>query len=119
MVREELAKRLKYFRELNEMTIYEVGNMVGKSGKTISAWETGRGQPDADMLITLCRLYKIKSIAELYGEDAPTLNVEEKSLLNLFRSLDADGRKKLMDRADELQMLGYVKQETQRRPRSS
>lgn len=118
MVRDELAKQLKYYRELNKMTIYEVGSAVGKSGKTISAWETGRGQPDADMLITLCRLYKIKSIAELYGEDAPSLTSEEKKILNLFRTLNKTGRSKLFERASELHKLGYDVLENQSRHRS-
>lgn len=68
MIRDELANRLKFFRERAGMTIYEVGSRIGKSGKTVSAWEKGRGQPDADMLITLCDLYDISSIAELLGQ---------------------------------------------------
>ncbi|MCR1842794.1 helix-turn-helix transcriptional regulator [Murimonas intestini] len=114
MVREELAKRLKYYRELNNMTVYEVGNAVGKSGKTISAWETGRGQPDADMLIVLCRLYHIHSVADLYGEEAPLLSVDEKHLVDTFRSLNNDGRNKLLERASELLELGYVKGESEK-----
>lgn len=74
MVRDTLAKKLKYYRELNKMTVYEVGTAVGKSGKTISAWEVGRGQPDADMLITLCKLYHINSIADLFGDSQNLTN---------------------------------------------
>lgn len=114
MVRDELAKRLKYYRELNNMTVYEVGEAVGKSGKTISAWEVGRGQPDADMLITLCRLYHIKSIADLYGEISFSLTEQENQLLTVFRSLNSDGQNKLMERAFELRSLGYVKGEAEK-----
>ena len=56
------------------MTIYEVGKKVGKSGKTVSAWENGRGQPDADMLLILCELYSINNIAELLGQDISPSN---------------------------------------------
>ena len=68
MIRFVLADRLRSFRERAGMTIYEVGDKIGRSGKTVSAWECGRGQPDADMLIALCRLYGVTNIAELYGE---------------------------------------------------
>ncbi len=77
MVRDTLAKKLKYYRELNKMTVYEVGTAVGKSGKTISAWEVGRGQPDADMLITLCKLYHINSIADLFGDSQNLTNTSD------------------------------------------
>ena len=114
MIRDELAMRLKYFRELNNMTVYQVGEAVGKSGKTISAWETGRGQPDADMLINLCRLYHIRSIADLYGEEAPTLSNDECKLLELYRTLNDDGKSKLLERGTELRDLGYIKGEVEK-----
>lgn len=41
------------------MTAAEVGKAVGKSSKTIYSWESGQGQPDADMLIKLSRLYDL------------------------------------------------------------
>jgi len=68
-MRMELAARLKFFREKAGLTIYEAGEKIGKSGKTVSAWECGRGQPDADMLLKLCDVYGINSISELYGEE--------------------------------------------------
>ena len=87
MIRFVLADRLRRFREDAGLTIYEVGNRIGKSGKTVSAWECGRGQPDADMLITLCQLYGIESIAELYGEDpaTPSLTPDERLLVADYR----------------------------------
>lgn len=34
---------LKHYRELAGLTVYQVGELIGKSGKTVSAWENGRG----------------------------------------------------------------------------
>ena len=103
MIREQLAMRLKYFREKSGMTIYEVGEKIGKSGKTVSAWENGRGQPDADMLLTLCDLYKIDSIGDLYGETACSpasacndLSEDEKQLLDGYRSLSNQGKEYML-----------------------
>lgn len=59
-VREVMAKRLKNLREAAGLTAQEVGDKVGKSAKTIYAWENGRGQPDADLLIKLSKIYNAK-----------------------------------------------------------
>lgn len=90
MIRFTLAERLKRYREDANLTIYEVGDKIGKSGKTVSAWECGRGQPDADMLLTLCHLYGINSIAELYGEEGnpPALESDEAQLLEDYRNAE-------------------------------
>lgn len=94
MIREQLAKRLKEFRDRAGFTIYEVGEKIGKSGKTVSAWENGRGQPDADMLLSLCELYEIDSIADLYGENknSSSLSIDEEELLRDYRLLSNQGK---------------------------
>lgn len=113
MIREQLANRLKFFRERAGLTIYEVGDKVGKSGKTISAWEKGRGQPDADMLLALCDLYKIDSIAELYGETPPApscLSSSEAYLIEAFRNLNDEGQEKVISYIRDLESTGqYIK----------
>lgn len=104
MIRDQLAGRLKYFRERSGLTIYEAGERIGKSGKTISAWENRRGQPDADMLLALCDLYHIDSIAELYGESAPhtALSDPEKYLVEVYSALNDEGREELVNYASYL-----------------
>lgn len=94
MVRMTLATKLKDFRIQAGLTINDVGEKIGKSGKTVSAWECGRGQPDADMLLTLCELYGVGSIAEFYGEPLPSLALSEaeKRLLAMFRELNPQGQ---------------------------
>lgn len=99
MIREKLANQLKRYREMANLTIYEVGDKIGKSGKTVSAWEKGRGQPDADMLLTLCDLYNVKSIADLYGEVVQepltsdlSLSKEEVKLIEDYRLLSIQGK---------------------------
>ena len=122
IIREQLANRLEYFRKLKGLTIYQVGELVGKSGKTISAWEKGRGQPDADMLLKLCETYSIDSIADLYGnspnadkKNKPTaecgeLTEEEQTLVHNYRELNEEGRQKLLETSDDLVATGkYTK----------
>lgn len=99
-MREKLAEKLKFFRLRSKLKIDEVGEVVGKSGKTVSAWEKGRGQPDADMLIKLCSLYKVKSIGEFFGEEPITLinddfNDKDKELIKNHNLLNDEGQKML------------------------
>ena len=57
---EYLAIKLREYRNAKDLNVDKVGAAIGKSGKTISAWEVGRGQPDADMLVELCKLYGVR-----------------------------------------------------------
>lgn len=127
LVKEDLAANLKKYRKLAGLTINEVGERIGKSGKTVSAWENGRGQPDADMLIKLCGVYNVHSVADLLGSTSEAANVpaepqkekpvendgrdmDEAKLLSLFRQLNTEGRERLLENADDMVKSGkYIK----------
>lgn len=65
-----IAGLLKQYRERAGLTIREAGKLLGKSNQTVSAWEQGRGQPDADMFLKLCEVYNVESGCPLYrGEN--------------------------------------------------
>ena len=102
-IRKILAAKLKEYRELNGLTIKEVGDYIGKSEKTVSAWEHERGQPDADMLFTLCALYHIDNIGVFYGADSSTshtpITPDETELLGLYRSVIPVGQEHIMSTA--------------------
>ena len=113
-IRIALAGKLQRFRKRAGLTTIEVGKHVGKSDKTVSGWEHGRGQPDADTLFQLCELYGIKSIAEFFVDDAPNVSSDltqrEEKLLLLFRRLNEEGQDKMIDYADDLvQSSKYIK----------
>jgi len=93
-----LAARLREYRIKSGMTAKEVGEKVGKSEKTVSAWEHGRGQPDADMLFELCNLYGISSFDVFYNPDSvdPAIDPEEHHLLTTYRSLNPRGRQAVL-----------------------
>lgn len=100
-IRQILAAKLREYRELNGFTTRQVGEAIGKSEKTISAWERGRGQPDADMLLAICTLYNIKDIGVFYGmgHDGITLTPGESELLSLYRSVTAAGQDHILSTA--------------------
>lgn len=92
-IRDKIANNIKRFRLSSGMNVDEVGAYVGKSGKTVSAWEVGRGQPDADTLIGLCNLFSV-DIADFYGEASATkpLSADEERLVCLYRSMTDNGK---------------------------
>lgn len=85
--RSKVAFLLKKFREAAGLTTRQVEEKTGKSYKTISAWENGRGQPDAEMFLKLCEVYDVPSVALFFGEDPPEsdLSADERELLEEWR----------------------------------
>lgn len=68
MSREFIARKLKELRNKSGLTADEVGAKIGKSGKTVNAWENNRGQPDAEILIALCDIYQVDDILYEFRE---------------------------------------------------
>lgn len=101
--RRRIARRLKQLRKERGVSVDELGVAVGKSGKTVSAWEVGHGQPDADAMIKLCRLFGV-GIADFYGEsgDLAPISTDERVLVDVYRDLTAPHKKVLLSVAREL-----------------
>lgn len=104
-IREQIAQNIKRFRLDNRMNVDEVGAAIGKSGKTVSAWEVGRGQPDADTMIQLCRLFSV-DISDFYGIKSGEQPAKaETRLVDLYRSMNPDGQRVLLAIAETLAEL--------------
>ncbi len=90
-----IAKTLRYYRKSNKLSVAQVAEKldeispVSVAQKTIYGWEGGQTQPDADMLLRLCKLYKIHDILEAFGyseqEDTLLLSATEKELIQHYR----------------------------------
>lgn len=87
-VREIMAIKLRAARSSKGLTAAQVGEAVGKSAKTIYSWETGQGQPDADMLIKLCRLYDVH-VSDFFNEQEPSNPRQEWVEVPLYGSIAA------------------------------
>ena len=84
MSREYIAKTLKRLRENKKLTADQVGVLVGKSGKTVNAWENNRGQPDAETLMQLCDIYEVDNILNEFREVPEQINLQFSSCSNSF-----------------------------------
>ena len=104
-IRQSLAEKLKEARKKEGLSPEEVGRIIGRSKQTIYAWESGRGQPDADMLVNLAHIYKISSIAYFYGnysekmidKNIGELTETEQLLLFSYRALDESGKRNVFE----------------------
>lgn len=83
----DVAGTLKRLRAKSKMTANEVGALVGKSGKTVNAWEHGHGQPDADMLIKLSQIYHVENMLEEFRAREPQIHADTFHLSEHERSL--------------------------------
>lgn len=97
MSKKYIADTLKRLREAVGLTTTQVGDIIGKSGKTVSAWENGRGQPDAEILIQLCNIYKVNNLLAEFDEtdmlkNESAVSDAEISMIKKYRSLDSYGK---------------------------
>lgn len=92
----QIARVLKYYRKLNNLSVNRVSELLTEYGtpaapKTIYGWESGNTQPDADTLMLLCELYHIENILESFGykeqrnETELILTEHEKNLILKYR----------------------------------
>lgn len=93
MSRDEIAEKLKIARLDVGYTQKDAAASLGKSQQTLAAWETGRSQPDVDMLALLFKLYNISpnSFFE-HNEKETVLSVKEQECLKKYRTLDERGK---------------------------
>lgn len=97
-VRVNIAQGLKRTRKAAGRSVDEVGQLLGLSGKTISAWEVGRGQPDGDQLIAICE-YLGARLADFYGSEYDDLSEDEAALVSCYRSSTERGREQIREYA--------------------
>lgn len=84
--RRGLGLRLKAAREAKGLTQTQVGSRFGVDKGTVSAWETGRGVPDAIRLRELARLYGVSADAILWEN---SISHEAMQLATEFDHLNA------------------------------
>jgi transcriptional regulator with XRE-family HTH domain len=120
--KEVFSRNLNRYLSLNNITQREVANSIGVSTQTFNTWCKGKALP---------RMGKVQRIADYFGisksdliddnndssDCANVINVSdncEKILLSKSRLLNDEGKRKLIERADELRTLGYVKEDSQK-----
>ena len=104
-VKINMASGLKNARKAAGKSVDEVGAIINKSGKTISAWEVGRGQPDGDELVLICA-YLGCHLSDFYGneykelmtdvENYDDLSDDEQEIVRAYRHVSDEGKSAIM-----------------------
>lgn len=117
MSKKQIALFLKNRRKELNITVKEVIDYLKNYGITISektlyGWESGHSQPDSDTFIILCKIYGVESFSEIPQEQAvehiSKSSLEDK-LLNFFRSMNDEGKERMIDYAEDLVSSGRYK----------
>ena len=109
MGRLDIAKRLKYLREMAGLTQKQVGEKVGKAYQTVASWESGQGQPDADTFMLICKLYGVENMLTEFGYGAEAREIDCTKQPPLDRPATPDERKpELTDRQRKLVRLNEM-----------
>ena len=90
-MKKDFAETLKEMRVNAGYSQKEVYEMFNIRQSTFSAWETGRAEPSADMLLKLCKLYNVNDVLGAFGFDgynedgSPKLNIKEIDVIEKYR----------------------------------
>lgn len=98
--REIFRKNLTEMIRVTNVKQKDIANYTEVSDQTVSAWVQGRGYPRADALERLCRFFGVKQSA--LTEDPGSEKVQERELLDAFRSLSDIGKEKALERVSEM-----------------
>lgn len=62
---------LRLLREQNQLTQYELRQLIGVSERRLSDWENGKAKPNLENAVALARVYQVslKVICECCGID--------------------------------------------------
>lgn len=87
MLKYEIGKRIRQYREERGMSQKELADKIGVSNSRVSNWEQGINRPDADILADLCRVLKV-SPSELLDVHLSTdeLSDQERKVIQAYRT---------------------------------
>ena len=100
-------QRLREARQKNGLTQKYVAISVGVAPPTVSMWESGAKNPNRENLAKLSELYGV-TVDYLMGIDAQQSEAEtaeERHLLQLYRSLNPEGKARLLEQAADYASL--------------
>lgn len=112
LLKENIQKNMVFYRKRSNVTQKGLADLIGSAATTVSGWERGVSTPDIDTLCAICNALNV-NLYDMCGiiEENMNLSADENKLLNIYKLLNNDGRRRLIERAEELRDLGYIKGE--------
>lgn len=113
-----LNDRIKQRRLQLGFTLLYVAEELGVKEATAQRYESGEIKNiKHETVAALAEILRCSPAYLMGWQDnlsSSLLSVPEDKLLNIFRSLNVDGQRKLIERGEELRELGYTKESAER-----
>jgi transcriptional regulator with XRE-family HTH domain len=98
MPAKDIGKTLKELRANAKLSQKQAYEHIGVAQSTFSSWETGKAEPPTEILLKLCKLYKVDDVLAAFGYDGYdedgkiSLNMMEVDIIEKYRCLDNSGK---------------------------
>lgn len=99
--REAFQKNFKQLFDGIDMKQEDFGNIVGASRTTVSAWLTGRAYPRIDVMERIANYFGT-TVTALVSEQKIDLSTSEGILLDIYRQLNEDQKRRLIHAAIDM-----------------
>ncbi len=101
--REIFKSNLNELMRTTKVKQIDIAKYAEVSYQTVSSWVCGRGYPRAEAMEKLCKFFGIRQ-SDLTEEKDPSESQEDR-LVSLFRAMSAEGKAKMIERAEEMRKL--------------
>lgn len=103
-----ISERIKYLRDLHDLTQSELGKIAGVSDKAVSTWENGSAEPRMGAVQKLSDHFGV-SKSWLIGESPlddtepslVALGDDERRLLEMYRALNPIGKRRAIQELED------------------
>ena len=107
-----MQNRIRELRKARNLTMKQLGGMLGLAESTVSQYETGKRQPDNETLLVLGEIFGV-TVGYLLGvenEKAPTPISEDERSMNIVKIAGRDGsfREKHLDDKGLQALIAFV-----------
>lgn len=109
-----LNDRIKYRRQQLGYTLLYIADQLGVKEATVQRYESGDIKNiKHETVVSIAEILRCDPAYLMGWQESPisssSLSADEDKLLNIYKTLNSDGKQKLVERAEELRELGYVK----------
>lgn len=98
-IKEDIGIRIRTMRLSRQMTQEDLAKSIGQSASSITMYETGRREPDFEILEAMADIFNVPLIA--FISDDVGLNSQDLHLLSVFHAADPKYQELVLELLEE------------------